>query len=263
MLQYLYPIILVVLFYPIVKIYQYCKKTFLNLLFNLELAKLEKKYKSTIIFIVDKKIFATNNNIFKIKNHSEIVELINDCNENIIIILHSKGGSIFSSDIIFNSLLIFDKQITSYIPKYALSAATIIALASNKIFMNKYAYLSPTDPQIGFEIENISMYCASKVLSDYINLMKNFKQVNSIVALTALDAKTSHNDNINSINKILLKRNINVNKHDEIINLFCSGEHPHDKPIYFEDIKGLGFNAKLGIPNDIQKLFEFYLKLEN
>ena len=64
------------------------------------------------------------------------------------LILHSPGGSINSADQIVQYLRKKYDYIRAIIPQNAMSAATMIACASDEIIMGKASALGPTDPQV-------------------------------------------------------------------------------------------------------------------
>ena len=66
------------------------------------------------------------------------------------LILHTPGGAIATTESIVEYLhKIFDNDIRVIIPQIAMSAGTMIALASKAIIMGKQSNLGPIDPQYG------------------------------------------------------------------------------------------------------------------
>lgn len=63
------------------------------------------------------------------------------------LILHSPGGSIDAADALVNYLRSKFTDIRVIVPQQAMSAAAMIACASNCIVMGKHSFLGPTDPQ--------------------------------------------------------------------------------------------------------------------
>ncbi|MBT8508271.1 serine protease [Methanomicrobiaceae archaeon CYW5] len=64
------------------------------------------------------------------------------------IILHSPGGSAEATAAMVSYLRSKFNDIRVIIPHAAMSAATMLACASNKIMMGKHSFLGPTDPQM-------------------------------------------------------------------------------------------------------------------
>ncbi len=63
-------------------------------------------------------------------------------------ILHTFGGDASATEMVAEALVAHEYT-TAYVPYYAMSAGTEIALATRKIVMGKHASLGPTDLQIG------------------------------------------------------------------------------------------------------------------
>lgn len=66
------------------------------------------------------------------------------------LILHTPGGDVAATESIVDYLYsIFGKDIRVIVPQIAMSAGTMIALASKEIVMGKHSNLGPIDPQMG------------------------------------------------------------------------------------------------------------------
>jgi ClpP class serine protease len=64
-------------------------------------------------------------------------------------ILHTPGGLVLASEQIANALVAHQGKVTVFVPHYAMSGGTLIALAADEIVMDANAVLGPIDPQIG------------------------------------------------------------------------------------------------------------------
>ena len=65
------------------------------------------------------------------------------------IILHTPGGLVLASQQIACALCDHKAKVTAFVPHYAMSGGTLIALAADEIVMDPHAVLGPIDPQIG------------------------------------------------------------------------------------------------------------------
>src|SRR3979411_3196368 len=65
------------------------------------------------------------------------------------IILHSPGGLVIASQQIAAALADHEGRVTAVVPHYAMSGATLIALAADEIVLDRHAALGPVDPQLG------------------------------------------------------------------------------------------------------------------
>jgi len=75
---------------------------------------------------------------------------VNANSKNILLILHSPGGSIEPAYLISKALKFFAKdKFIAIVPRRAKSAATLICLGADEIHMGVTSQLGPIDPQIG------------------------------------------------------------------------------------------------------------------
>ena len=65
------------------------------------------------------------------------------------VILHTPGGLVLASEQIARALVEHKGKVTVFVPHYAMSGGTMIALAADEIVMDPNAVLGPVDPQIG------------------------------------------------------------------------------------------------------------------
>lgn len=230
-----------------------------------KISEYEQENENTkLIIIVNEYANHHTDNIISINNSEAILDVLRKCLENnqtLNIIIHSSGGTIESSDIIVRAILKHKGVINSYIPKYAQSAAALLALSTSHIYLNEYAYLTPTDPQISVPISNKRYMYSSKVLMKYVDTYKKIK-TNSAILLNSIEADILHKDNIETITKILdVKKLYN---RANIFEVLCSGNVPHHSPLYFDELKNLGFDDYVseGIPDDINEIFVLYQDLE-
>src|SRR5215510_2935652 len=65
------------------------------------------------------------------------------------LIIHSPGGLVLAAAQIANALKRHPGKVTVFVPHYAMSGGTLIALAADEIVMDPNAVLGPVDPQLG------------------------------------------------------------------------------------------------------------------
>src|SRR6266404_8743218 len=65
------------------------------------------------------------------------------------LVLHTPGGLVLASLQIARALHKHQGKVTAFVPHYAMSGGTLIALAADEIVMSEYAVLGPVDPQLG------------------------------------------------------------------------------------------------------------------
>jgi ClpP class serine protease len=65
------------------------------------------------------------------------------------LVLHTPGGLVLASVQIARALARHQGKVTVFVPHYAMSGGTLIALAADEIVMSEHAALGPVDPQLG------------------------------------------------------------------------------------------------------------------
>ena len=65
------------------------------------------------------------------------------------LILHTPGGLVLAAEQIARALVEHKGKITVFVPHYAMSGGTLIALAADEIVIDSNAVLGQVDPQIG------------------------------------------------------------------------------------------------------------------
>src|SRR5882724_2574637 len=65
------------------------------------------------------------------------------------LIIHTPGGLVLAAQQIAHALKNHTAKVTVFVPHYAMSGGTLIALAADRIVMDPNAVLGPVDPQIG------------------------------------------------------------------------------------------------------------------
>src|SRR5438876_6446773 len=65
------------------------------------------------------------------------------------LVLHTPGGLVLAATQIARAVLKHKGKVTVFVPHYAMSGGTLIALAAEEIVMCEHAVLGPVDPQLG------------------------------------------------------------------------------------------------------------------
>ena len=169
------------------------------------------------------------------------------------IVIHTHGGDILSTDAIFKILLSYKGRIKVYIPYYAYSAGAMISLASDKIYMNKYSYISPLDPQLSYYNNIYSTNILMKLLDD-----KGTSLADEMY-LTTQDAIIYHRDNLDNLIFILRKKKYKEEQIRVIIDELGSGKYPHHKQFMPSTLKKMGLKISTRMPNNINNLSNILL----
>ena len=101
----------------------------------------------------------------------------------LLLILHSPGGSPEAAEGIVDYLhhQFSSQQIHVVVPHLAMSAATMIACAANKIVMGRHSFLGPIDPQI--PVGTNQLIPARAIIEEFESAMNNASQTGFLMRL--------------------------------------------------------------------------------
>jgi len=225
---------------------------------------LENKYNSKLIYVKDTEyksinkilMLIYNKTIISINDNNSLRKILQENqNKKIIMLIKSTGGYISSSDSMLNLLETHKPLKTAYVPSYAMSAATLLTLVCDKIYINRYASIGPTDPQINVLNEDISFRTLQKLIEN-----KSIDKINDSVLFNYYENKKLYDDNILYIKKYISKhkkRNIKIEDEEKIISSFSSGDIPHHTE-FTPNILNKVININYDIPKDILEIYEVF-----
>jgi ClpP class serine protease len=165
------------------------------------------------------------------------------------VIIHTPGGLVLAADQIAKALVKHPSPVTIFVPHYAMSGGTLIALSGDRIVMDKNAVIGPLDPQVG-------EYPANSIIA--VRNEKPIKEIEDKTLIYADIGKKAIEQICESIVYVLIHNKMEGKKAEELANLLTSGKWTHDYPIEFEEAKTLGFPVSTGIPQEIYELMELY-----
>ncbi|NJM63305.1 MAG: hypothetical protein HC849_29030 [Oscillatoriales cyanobacterium RU_3_3] len=169
------------------------------------------------------------------------------------LILHTPGGLVLATEQIARALIRHRAKVTVFVPHYAMSGGTMLALASDEIIMDENAVLGPVDPQLGnFPAASILKVVADKPVSeidDQTLIMadlsrKAIRQVQRFVRTLLEDT--------------VPQQKIKPENIDRIIDTLTTGQITHDCPIAVEEATELGLPITVGLPKSIYYLMDLY-----
>ncbi len=169
------------------------------------------------------------------------------------LILHTPGGLVLATEQIARALIRHPAKVTVFVPHYAMSGGTMLALASDEIVMDANAVLGPVDPQLG----NFPAASILKVVQD-----KPISEIDDETLIMADLSKKAINQ-VQRFVRTLLKDNIPQQKIapeniDKIVDALTTGQVTHDYPITVEEATELGLPVTVGLPTIIYNLMELY-----
>ncbi len=185
-----------------------------------------------------------------IQDSEEIIRAIRMTDDNIPIdlILHTPGGLVLAAEQIAYALKAHKAKVTVFVPHYAMSGGTLIALAADEIVMDPNAVLGPVDPQLG-------QYPAASILK-----VLETKDINKIDDQTLIMADISRKaiKQVKRCVKTILSGKMPEDKAEELADLLSRGEWTHDYPITYQEAKELGLPVSTEMPLEVYQLMNLY-----
>ncbi|MDX2215214.1 MAG: hypothetical protein SFY66_18265 [Oculatellaceae cyanobacterium bins.114] len=169
------------------------------------------------------------------------------------LILHTPGGLVLATEQIARALIRHPAKVSVFVPHYAMSGGTMLALAADEIVMDANAVLGPVDPQLG----NFPAASILKVVED-----KPIAEIDDETLIMA-DMSRKAIQQVQRFVRTLLKDTVPTPKiapeHVEpIIDALTTGRVTHDYPITVEEATELGLPITVGLPKAIYNLMELY-----
>jgi len=164
------------------------------------------------------------------------------------LILHTPGGLVLAAEQIAYALCRHPAKVTVFVPHYAMSGGTLIALAADEIVMDENAVLGPVDPQLG----NQPAASILKVLEQ--------KDVNEIDDQTLILADVSRKaiQQVKTTVIELLRERMGEAKAEEIATLLATGTWTHDYPITVREAREMGLPVSTEMPHEVYQLMHLY-----
>ncbi len=168
------------------------------------------------------------------------------------LVLHTPGGLVLASEQIAWALKKHKGRVTVYIPHYAMSGGTMVALSAGEIIMDPDAVIGPIDPQLGSA--QGGYYPAASILKALEQPNPNRNDETLILGDVARKALVQVYDVVYS----LIKDKMPEEQAQKLATSLSDGHWTHDYPITFEQAKEMGLPVKSDIPRDIYGLMELY-----
>jgi len=168
--------------------------------------------------------------------------------EPIDFILHTPGGLVLAAEQIAHALVEHKGKVTVFVPHYAMSGGTLLALAADQIVMDPNAVLGPVDPQID------DMPAASIVAAV---TLKRPEQVSDEMLVRADVAAKARRQVASFVAEVLLKH-LPQQKAAALAVALSEGRWTHDFPITVEGARQLGLPISVDMPPLIYQLMDLY-----
>lgn len=163
------------------------------------------------------------------------------------IVLHTPGGLVLAAEQITHALMHHEAKVTVFVPHYAMSGGTMIALAADEIVMDCNAVLGPVDPQLG-QFPAASIIQAVK--------QKNINRVDDNTLILVDMAGKAMRQVEDFVVQVLTKKM--PERAREIAKMLTEGRWTHDYPITCDKLKEMGLAINPEFPAEIYELMELY-----
>jgi ClpP class serine protease len=164
------------------------------------------------------------------------------------LIVHTPGGLVLAASQIAHAIQKHKGKVTVFVPHYAMSGGTLIALSADEIVMDPNAVLGPVDPQIG-------QFPAASIIQA-VEMKTPEKAEDETLILADMSKKAIRQ--VASMVSELLQKCMSEKDAQKIAALITTGQFTHDFPITVERAKSVGLCISTDMPKSIYDLMELY-----
>jgi len=179
-----------------------------------------------------------------------IIAAIKDTPEDMPIdfVIHTPGGLVLAAMQIARAVESHKAKVTVYVPVYAMSGGTLIALAADEIVLGEFSVLGPIDPQIA------GLPAASIVKA------RDSKPIEQVSDLTLVFADVGEK----ALNQVrqgaveLLTPRMEQAAAEALAAKLAGGHWTHDYALTAREASTLGLPVKVDMPLEVMKLMTLY-----
>ena len=164
------------------------------------------------------------------------------------LVLHTPGGLVLAALQIARAISGHKAKVTAFVPHYAMSGGTLIALAADEIVMTPYSVLGPVDPQLGRSpaaslIKVVEQKPIAEIDDETLVMADIGRKAIMQVKQTARE---------------LLERRLSNEQAETLAEKLSTGTWTHDYPILPAEAKVLGLNVNTDMPDEVLRLMTLY-----
>src|ERR1700682_6170186 len=219
------------------------------------IALIERERKSRVVLLVHRQetMSLLGFPLFRyidINDSEEVIRAIHmtDPDVPLDLVLHTPGGLVLAATQIARAVFQRQGKVTVFVPHYAMSGGTLIALAADEIVMSEHAVLGPVDPQLG-------EYPAASILK--VARQKPIAEVDDRTLILADQAEKAIAQMQYEVGELLGDR-YPAGEAKELAKLLTSGTWTHDYPITYERARDLGLRVRNDMPEAMLHLMHLY-----
>jgi len=164
------------------------------------------------------------------------------------LILHTPGGLVLAVLQIAAALRSRRAKVTVFVPHYAMSGGTLIAISADEIVMAPHAVLGPVDPQLGeFPAASLIKVAEQKPIA---------RVDDKTLVLADIGRKAIHQ--VKKFTEEFLQHRMPKEEAQSLAEKLSMGAWTHDYPILAREAKELGLPVSTDMPAEIFELMRLY-----
>lgn len=185
-----------------------------------------------------------------IQDSEAILHALNltDPNIPIDLVLHTPGGLVLAATQIARAIHQRPGKVTVFVPHYAMSGGTLIALAADEIVMSPHAVLGPVDPLLG-------QHPAASILT--VVRDKPIAEIDDSTLILADQARKAI-EQVGALVHELVSDSHDPEQTKRLVSLLSEGHWTHDYPITPGAARELGLPVSENMPQEILRLMSLY-----
>ncbi len=164
------------------------------------------------------------------------------------LIVHTPGGLVLAAEQIARAIRGHKGRTTVFVPHYAMSGGTLLALAADNLVLDENAVLGPVDPQIG-------SYPAASILA--AAAQKSRDRVDDETLILA-DVAGKAMRQVTELVREILEAKMGPDDAKRLAEVLTEGRFTHDYPITHKELRGFGLEVSLDMPREVYELMELY-----
>jgi ClpP class serine protease len=220
-----------------------------------KISQLERERKSRVILLVHRQetmrfLGFPVARYIDINDSEEVLRAIQmtDADVPLDLVLHTPGGLVLAALQIAKAVSEHKARVTVFVPHYAMSGGTLIALAADEIVMCKHSVLGPIDPQLG----DSPAASLIKVVGE-----KPVAKIDDRTLVLA-DVGRKAIAQVKQAASELLTRRLATEQANALAEKLSAGTWTHDYPIWASTAKSLGLSVSTDMPHDVLQLLTLY-----
>ena len=164
------------------------------------------------------------------------------------IVLHTPGGLVLAATQIARAIQGHKGKVTVFVPHYAMSGGTLIALAADEIVMCRHSVLGPIDPQLnGMPAASVIRVAEDKPIAEVEDQTLILADVGRKAIAQVTEAARG-----------LLAARMGAEAAETLATRLATGIWTHDYPISAAEAKEMGLPVSLEMPAEVIELMTLY-----